>query len=90
MTRIRRMTTDLLYPLNTDPRSSAKSDGRIAGYSYAHPWKTKKAYATIPNEASQRLHEKLGFREVSRFREVGRKFGRWLDVADYELILRQH
>jgi len=31
--------------------------------------------------ASLRLHESLGYVEVARFREVGRKFGRWLDVA---------
>ena len=39
------------------------------------------------NRASTALHEALGFRAVSHFREVGRKFGRWLDVVDYELIL---
>lgn len=45
------------------------------------------ACITIPNEASTTLHERLGFRRVSHFREVGRKFDRWLDVADYELLL---
>ena len=45
------------------------------------------ACITVPNEASIALHERLGFRRVSLFREVGRKFDRWLDVADYELIL---
>ena len=33
------------------------------------------------NTASLRLHESLGFEEVARFREVGRKFGRWLDLV---------
>lgn len=33
------------------------------------------------NTASLRLHEKFGFEPVGRFREVGRKFGRWLDVV---------
>lgn len=42
---------------------------------------------TLPNEPSVRLHERLGFRKVSCFREVGYKFGRWLDVGDWELIL---
>ena len=45
------------------------------------------ACITVPNEASIALHERLGFRRVSLFREVGRKFDHWLDVADYELIL---
>ena len=104
-------------------------EGKIAGYCYAHEWKTKKAYSataettiylhpdylrkgygrilmeqlikdcrersyhtlvaciTIPNEPSVKLHEKLGFKQVSHFHEVGRKFDKWLDVADYELIL---
>lgn len=45
------------------------------------------ACITYPNEASARLHEKLGFRQVSRFYEVGRKFGQWLDIYDFQLIL---
>ncbi|UXY28116.1 GNAT family N-acetyltransferase [Streptomyces sp. HUAS TT20] len=45
-----------------------------------------RAYAGIaqPNEASTRLHERLGFRYVGTYREVGRKFGRYWDVAWYE------
>ncbi|HOI27892.1 MAG TPA: N-acetyltransferase family protein [Paludibacteraceae bacterium] len=39
------------------------------------------------NEASCKLHEALGFKQVSHFREVGKKFGKWIDVVDYELIL---
>jgi L-amino acid N-acyltransferase YncA len=37
------------------------------------------------NTASIRLHEKLGFRVVGRFSEVGIKFGRWLDLTCMEL-----
>ena len=33
------------------------------------------------NEGSLRLHEQLGFERVAHFREVGRKFGRWLDLV---------
>ena len=40
-----------------------------------------------PNEASVALHEKLGFRKVAHFSEVGRKFGRWIDVGYWELRL---
>lgn len=45
-----------------------------------------RAYAGIaqPNEASTRLHERFGFRYVGTYREVGRKFGRYWDVAWYE------
>jgi phosphinothricin acetyltransferase len=45
-----------------------------------------RAYAGIaqPNEASTRLHERFGFRYVGTYLEVGRKFGRYWDVAYYE------
>ncbi|MEU0198768.1 MULTISPECIES: N-acetyltransferase family protein [unclassified Streptomyces] len=45
-----------------------------------------RAYAGIAqrNEASSRLHERFGFRHVGTYREVGRKFGRYWDVAWYE------
>jgi L-amino acid N-acyltransferase YncA len=33
------------------------------------------------NEASRRLHARHGFREVGAMREVGYKFGRWLDLT---------
>jgi len=33
------------------------------------------------NEGSLRMHERLGFERVAHFREVGRKFGRWLDLV---------
>ncbi len=41
----------------------------------------------LPNEASVALHESFGMREVARFREVGFKFGRWIDVAYWQRIL---
>ncbi|WP_075792576.1 arsinothricin resistance N-acetyltransferase ArsN1 family B [Massilia putida] len=41
----------------------------------------------LPNDASAALHEALGFRKVAHFSEVGKKFGRWLDVGYWELRL---
>jgi L-amino acid N-acyltransferase YncA len=41
----------------------------------------------LPNAASVALHEKLGFRRVAQFSEVGFKFGKWIDVGYWELIL---
>jgi phosphinothricin acetyltransferase len=45
-----------------------------------------RAYAGIaqPNAASTRLHTRFGFRHVGTYHEVGRKFGRYWDVAWYE------
>ena len=37
--------------------------------------------------ASRALHAKCGFELVGIEREVGRKFGRWLDVAVMQLVL---
>ncbi len=45
------------------------------------------ACITEGNEASVRMHEKLGFRQVSEYKEVGRKFDEWLGVVDLELLL---
>lgn len=39
------------------------------------------------NLASIRLHERFGFREVARMPEVGRKFGRWLDLVLMQRML---
>jgi phosphinothricin acetyltransferase len=41
----------------------------------------------LPNEASVGLHRKMGFEPVGSFREVGRKFGRWVDVSYWQLTL---
>jgi Sortase and related acyltransferases len=39
----------------------------------------------LPNEPSIRLHEKFGFEKVAHFREVGFKFGKWIDVGYWQL-----
>jgi L-amino acid N-acyltransferase len=39
------------------------------------------------NVASLRMHEKLGFTRVGRFKEVGFKFGRWLDLEFLQCII---
>jgi len=39
------------------------------------------------NTASIRLHEKLGFEHAGTIRHAGFKFGRWLDLAFYQLTL---
>jgi phosphinothricin acetyltransferase len=43
---------------------------------------------TLPNPASAPLHERLGFKPVGVFSDVGRKFGRYWDVAWTERPLR--
>lgn len=41
----------------------------------------------VTNNASIRLHEKLGFSHAGTIRQVGFKFSRWLDLAFYQLVL---
>jgi len=42
---------------------------------------------SLPNDGSVRLHESFGFEKVAHFREVGRKFGHWIDVGYWQLLL---
>lgn len=39
------------------------------------------------NPSSRALHEKFGFVQVGAMRQVGRKFGQWVDVFIYQKIL---
>jgi L-amino acid N-acyltransferase YncA len=43
--------------------------------------------ASLPNNASVALHEKLGFEHVGTFRQVGFKQNRWIDVAYWQIVL---
>lgn len=42
---------------------------------------------SLPNEASKKLHEKMGFKKVAEFSEVGYKFDKYINVGYWELIL---
>lgn len=41
----------------------------------------------LPNEASVRLHERMGFDQVAHFAEVGWKQGKWVDVGYWQKML---
>ena len=41
----------------------------------------------LPNEASVKFHEKLGFEKASHFKEVGYKFDQWIDVGYWQKML---
>jgi len=42
---------------------------------------------SLPNDASVALHEKFGMEKVAHFKQVGRKFDRWIDVGYWQCIL---
>jgi phosphinothricin acetyltransferase len=46
------------------------------------------AGVSLPNPGSVSLHERFGFRSVGVFHAVGRKFGKYWDVAWFERPLR--
>ena len=52
-----------------------------------HGFHTMMARIVGGHEASIGLHRALGFVEVGTEREVGRKFGRWLDVVVMQKLL---
>ncbi len=72
--------------------ASGKGIGSILYQELIDQLKVKKYHAAIggialPNEDSVKLHEKFGFEKVAQFKEVGYKFGKWIDVGYWELML---
>lgn len=41
----------------------------------------------LPNAASVAIHEKFGMEQVAHFRQVGYKFGQWIDVGYWQVQL---
>lgn len=52
-----------------------------------HGFHTVLAHIISDHEGSIALHTKLGFEQVGIEREVGRKFGHWLDVLIMQVML---
>jgi L-amino acid N-acyltransferase YncA len=78
-----RFTVEHTVHIRSDQR------GRGVGTALMHPLITRAtamgkhimiAGVDADNDASLRFHERLGFARVAHFREVGFKFGRWLDL----------
>ena len=53
----------------------------------AMPFRTALAVIALPNAASVALHEKCGFKKVAHLSEAGFKFGRWIDVGYWQIVL---
>jgi phosphinothricin acetyltransferase len=45
------------------------------------------AVIALPNDASLRLHERLGFRPIGTLEDAGWKFGEWRDIAIWQRLL---
>jgi phosphinothricin acetyltransferase len=75
------------------PRHQGRGIGRtllteLVDVATAHGFHAVFARIVGGHEASIRLHEAMGFEVVGTEREVGRKFGRWLDVVLMERLLQ--
>ena len=60
----------------------------VIGLAKSHGFHTAIARISGTNEASVAVHRSVGFEVVGIEREVGRKFGHWLDVTVMQLMLR--
>ncbi len=63
--------------------------GRLLEVAAENGFRTVIARIAAPNPDSVRLHRRFGFRRVGVEREVGRKFGRWLDVVVMQKALAE-
>ena len=75
-----------------DPAHAGKGAGTMLYQALLDELRQRELHLAIggiaqPNEASVRLHERLGFKKVAHFEEVGLKFGRWIDVGYWQLKL---
>jgi phosphinothricin acetyltransferase len=75
-----------------DPTSTGRGIGSRLYESLLADLRQRNLHAAIggialPNPASIALHERLGFRKVAHFEQVGWKFGRWIDVGYWQLLL---
>jgi phosphinothricin acetyltransferase len=61
--------------------------GEVIERARAGGFRTILGKISADNEASIALHEALGFVEAGRERQVGFKFGRWLDLVTMQLLL---
>lgn len=73
------------------PAATGRGLGRVLYQRLLEDLRSWGAHAVIggialPNAASVALHERLGFVQVAHFREVGHKFGRWIDVGYWQLL----
>ena len=62
--------------------------GGLLGVLKAQGFRSAIGGITLPNDASVRLHETMGFQPCGVVRDAGCKFGRWHDVGFWQCRLR--
>ncbi|KJF18603.1 N-acyltransferase YncA [Acidithrix ferrooxidans] len=76
-----------------DPNFQGRGIGKlllsnIVGLAAKHGFHACMARVASDHTASLALHKSIGFFEVGLEREVGRKFGKWIDMMLLELLLK--
>ncbi len=91
-----RVPTAYLYSVENTIHVAAHARGKGVGKLLMPPLidaAKKMALHTIiagidaTNDVSIHLHKSFGFEEVAHFKEVGFKFGRWLDLKFLQLVI---
>ena len=80
-------TTVYLSPKHFRKGIGTKLMQQLISHCRADDKKVLIACITANNEASIKMHEALGFKQVSYFSKVGEKLGQTLDVIDMQLTL---
>ena len=75
-----------------DPAATGQGAGTALYDALFATLRTKQMHTVIgvialPNAASVALHEKFGLEQVGHFKEVGFKFGQWVDVGYWQVVL---
>ena len=67
--------------------SGARCSAEAVDMARTHGFHSVVARVSATQQASVALHQACGFDFVGIEREIGRKFGRWIDVAILQLLL---
>jgi L-amino acid N-acyltransferase len=77
-----------LHPHHTGQGLGTRLMTRVVAHGIDAGFHTLVAGACAEQAASIALHERAGYQRCAHFREVARKFGRWLDVIYLQRLLR--
>jgi L-amino acid N-acyltransferase YncA len=77
-----------------DPAFTGRGHGRLLYAALLDELRRRALHLVVagiaqPNAGSVGLHEALGFTKAAHFTEVGMKFGRWVDVGYWQLLLNK-
>lgn len=76
-----------LHPRHTGKGLGTRLMAQVVAHGQSAGFHTLVAGACAEQAASIALHERAGYQRCAHFREVARKFGRWLDVIYLQRLL---